>query len=101
MCETPKKPGGLAKARDESDISAEDYLAMAQDERVEWLKSNKLPIETFDELSASDQVGHLNEVARSEGAYYESGGIFKGNQADVLGVFNGIQASLESDEDEE
>jgi hypothetical protein len=81
--------------------TAKQYLDTFPDERVEYLRNHDLPREEFSKLTSGEQTVYLNDRAKADGCYYDSGGIFPNSPSLELLLFTGIQAALESDPDEE
>lgn len=89
------------------DTTAEEYRALSQEEKVKLLKGEDgeirmLKDEEYDKLSSDEQTEFVNNMLRADGSFYDNGGIFGKSPHMALGIFNGIQAAMgdEPDEDE-
>ena len=80
--------------------TAEEYLALDQEERVELLKKGRLDMVEFKKLNQVEQVECLNNRLKAKGQFYDNGGIF-GRSGDVtsIGVLSGVQAAMADDQD--
>ena len=89
------------------DTTAEEYRALSQEEKVKLLKGEDgdfrtLKIEERQKLSSDERTELYNNMHRANGSFYDNGGIFGKSPHMALGIFNGIQAAMgdEPDEDE-
>ena len=80
--------------------TAEEYLALDQEERVELFKKGRLDMVEFKKLSEFEKVECLNNELKADGEFYDNGGIF-GRSGDVtsIGVLSGVQAAMADDQD--
>ena len=84
------------------DTTAEEYLALSQEEKVKLLKGEDgeirmLKHEESRKLSPDERTELSNNMRRADGAFYDNGGIFGKSPHMALGIFNGIQAVMNAD----
>lgn len=46
----------------------------------------------FDDMTPAEQIAHLNQQAKDDGMYYNSGGILKGNS--MLGIVSAVNEAM-------
>ena len=88
------------------DTTAEEYLALSQEEKVALLKGEDgeirmLKDEERQKLSSDERTELSNNMLRANGSFYDNGGIFGKSPHMALGIFNGIQAAVNADPEED
>ena len=88
------------------DTTAEEYRALSQEEKVKLLKGEDgeiqmLKDEEYRKLSSDEQTELYNNMSRANGSFYDNGGIFGKSPHMALGIFNGIQAVMNADPEED
>ena len=88
------------------DTTAEEYRALSQEEKVKLLKGDDGKIrmlkgEERQKLSPDERTELSNNMLRANGSFYDNGGIFGKSPHMALGIFNGIQAVMNADPEED
>ena len=88
------------------ETTAEEYRALSQEEKVALLKDEDGEIRTLKDeerqkLSSDEQTELYNNMHRANGSFYNNGGIFGKSPHMALGIFNGIQAVMNADPEED
>ena len=88
------------------DTTAEEYLALSQEEKVALLKDEDGEIRTLKDeerqkLSSGERTELSKNMRRADGSFYDNGGIFGKSPHMAIGVMNGIQAAMGDDPEED
>ena len=88
------------------ETTAEEYLALSQEEKVKLLKGEDGEIRTLkreesQKLSKEERGELYNNMHRANGSFYDNGGIFGKSPHMALGVMRGIQSAMGAEPEED